>query len=371
MAVTTSTGPRRAAKRAEADWVVRKLTDLIAGMEPGERIPKHTELMDQFQASERVVLHALSLLNDEGKIIRRNGKGTFVAERKQDENSPPPGISLTAADSRTIVAIAKPDHSFFDQCMKTLFRHVESESLQLVCRLVGPRTAEEFESPSGSARPLGFIVFRHDLAPLAAQLQADGNRVVLVGAQSEEMPTDVPTVFGDHETGGELATKYLIDIGHRRIAYSGDIPRQQSRKRGHELAIAKARKAGLVITSSFIDTAMRDEWERDPKLAAQFLRMPGAPTGITVWNDHEAAKLLAILTRAGIRVPEEVSLIGYDNVPESNRVYPALTTIDAGIPQLIRVAVDMLTGAVPPQRSRSVMVLPTLVVRDSTAPPAA
>jgi len=99
--------------------------------------------------------------------------------------------------------------------------------------------------------------------------------------------------------------------------------------------------------------------------------MPGAPTGITVWNDHEAAKLLAILTRAGIRVPEEVSLIGYDNVPESNRVYPALTTIDAGIPQLIRVAVDMLTGAVPPQRSRSVMVLPTLVVRDSTAPPAA
>jgi len=369
MAATTSTSSRRAAKQAEAEWVAQKLTDLVSEMGPGDRIPKRAELMDRFQASERQVLRALHLLHDQGKIVRRIGKGTFVAESDQLRSISHPGPSLITADSRTIIAVANPDHSFFDQCMRTLFRHVETERLQLACRFVDPKTARDFASGYAPPRPLGFVIFSQNLAPLAAQLLADGNRVVILGAPAEESPKDVPSVFSDHETGGELAATYLIKLGHLRLAYSGDWTRQRSRTRGYELAIAKARKTGLEITSSIIDVALREEWERSPKLAAEFLRRPGAPTGIMAWNDREASDLLAVLAQAGVRVPEDVSIMGYDNIEESGWVSPPLTTMDAGIPRMIRAAVEVLTGTAPIQNSRSVMILPTLVIRNSTAPP--
>lgn len=370
MAATTSISSRRAAKQAEAEWVIQKLADMITDMEPGDRIPKRAELMNRFQASERQVLYAVQVLHDRGKIVRGINRGTFVAESHERGSISHPGPSVIAADSKTIIAVANPDHSFFDQCMRTLFRHVETESLQLACRFVDPKTARDFASRYAPPRPLGFVVFSQNLAPLAAQLQADGNRVVLLGAPSEASPKDVPSVFSDHETGGELAANYLIKLGHRRLAYSGDWNQQRSRTRGYELAIAKARRTGLEITSSIIDAAMREEWERAPARVANFLRRPGAPTGIMAWNDRDAADLLAILARAEVRVPDEVSIVGYDNIEESNWVNPALTTMDAGIPRMIRAAVEVLTGAVSTQNSLSVMILPTLVIRNSTAPPA-
>jgi len=369
MAATTSSSSRRAVKQAEAEWVVQKLADMVADMEPGDRLPKRAELMDRFQASERQVLHALHVLYDRGKIVRGIGRGNFVAESNQHGSLSHPGPSLIAADSRTIIAVANPDHSFFDQCMRTLFRHVETESMQLACRFVDPKTARDFASRYTLPRPLGFVVFSQNLAQLAARLQADGNRVVILGAPSEGSPKDVPSVFSDHETGGELAANYLIKLGHRRLAYCGDWNEQRSRTRGYELAIAKARRDGLDITSTIIDAAMRAEWEQSPTRAANFLRRPGAPTGIMAWNDREASDLLTILTQAGVRVPEDVSVIGYDNIEDSNWTLPPLTTMDAGIPRMIRAAVEVLTGAIPTQKSLSVMILPTLVIRNSTAPP--
>jgi GntR family transcriptional regulator of arabinose operon len=367
--VSSSSDQDRPLKRVDVEWVSRKLSDMIAAMQPGDRIPKHTELMRQMQASERTILQALGRLQDEGKIVRQNGKGTFVAEQSAEGQNGSSGMSLTTADSRTIVAIAKPDHSFFDRCIQVLFRYVDAENLHLVCRLIDPKTAMQLIPPSGSGKPLGFILFRNDMAPLADQLQASGNRVVLVGSQSEDRPIDVPTIHGDHDSGGYLAVNHLIELGHRRIAYAGDAGRQQLRLRGHERAISDAKYSGVAVSSTLIDYDTQDAWKRDPMLAAAYFRQADAPTGVVVWNDHEAAALLATLTRAGIQVPKDVSLVGYDNVPESERVYPALTTIDAGIPQIVRMAAEMLTGALPPKRAQTVIVVPTLIKRDSSGPP--
>ena len=69
---------------------------------------------------------------------------------------------------------------------------------------------------------------------------------------------------------------------------------------------------------------------------------------MVVWNDHEAVRLATVLSRAGVRVPEQVSLVGYDNLPESSLIYPLLTTIDQAIGQQLRLALRLLTQPVPP-----------------------
>ena len=143
----------RPVKQAEAEWVVQKLADMVADMEPGDRLPKRAELMDRFQASERQVLHALHVLHDRGKIVRGIGREILLRTPIDLNRSPHPGPSLIAADSRTIIAVANPDHSFFDQCMRTLFRHVETESMQLACRFVDPKTARDLHHAILDSQP--------------------------------------------------------------------------------------------------------------------------------------------------------------------------------------------------------------------------
>lgn len=360
-------GLRSPVTRAKSDWVIRKLDDLIASLRPGDSLPGHKELMQEFQASERVILHALSVLHETGRIVRRKGKGTFVADQALERAAGTQSSSLTIADSRTVMAVAQPDHSFFDRCLQVLFRELAADNLHLVSRLIDPAAALQFAPPPASERPLGFIIFRASFAPLANQLLADGNRVVLVGAPTEDTATDVPTVYSDHTTGGYLAVRHLVDLGHRRIAFAGSS--LQQRRHGNERALMEARSEGAIMHTTMITLDTMDVWDRDPSLAEKFMRSPDAPTGIVAWNDHEAAILLSIFARTTVRVPNNVSVIGYDNVPESSRVHPMLTTIDAGIPQIVRSAVELLTGALPPKRAQTIMIVPALVIRASTATP--
>jgi LacI family transcriptional regulator len=79
--------------------------------------------------------------------------------------------------------------------------------------------------------------------------------------------------------------------------------------------------------------------------------------------------MLTLLQRAGLRVPEDISLIGYDNLTRSAAVYPPLTTIDGALDQQIQAALRLLTQTDPPSKTRSIIVLPTLIRRESTAAP--
>src|SRR5207253_5251000 len=125
-------------------------------------------------------------------------------------------------NGRTIVAIAKPDQSIFDRCMDLLFRHAEAADLLLTCRLVDPDTTPSITPPAAPDGPLGFILFSYSLAPMAKQLQDAGCRAVILGAPPADVTPEVPCVYGDHEQGGYLATRHLIDLRHRRIAFAGD-----------------------------------------------------------------------------------------------------------------------------------------------------
>jgi len=356
--------PFRSAKIAESKRVAHALDHLCRTLAPGSRLPKHTELMTELGASERVVLRELDLLHRSGRIVRRSGAGTFVAERQNLEPQP----AAQGVDRSTIVAITRPDNSFFSRCVDLLFRQAEMLKLSMVYRMVDPEKQTEFMLPGGSREPLGYVVMGSRLFPLGRQLQEAGRRVVAIGDTTSLEPQSLPTVHADNMQGAYLAAEHLISLGHRRIAYAmvDENYAVGPRWEGHHHAFREAEASGCCVGNSVITLDTVYDWEQNPALASAYFQSPGAPTGLCVWNDREAIRLLTVLLRAGIRIPEDVSLVGYDNLPESAQVSPQLTTIDQGVEQQLRLVLRMLSQENAPQSGQTVLVTPTLIPRGSS-----
>ncbi len=354
--------------RMDAASVLRSLDEACGELAPGELFPSHREWMKRLDASERAVRWALDELQRQGKVVRRHGAGTFVAHPQSGNGMLGIQSTLAATDAKTVVAIAAPDRSIFDHAMGLLFSHVESRELSLVCRLVNP-TSPTFPMPRpGSQAPLGYIVFRRDMVPIARQLQAAGHRVVLVGAPEQGAEAGVPNVYGAHETGGCAVTRHLLEQGHRRIAFHGDGDLQhQQRWQGYLRAMAEAGKKGVVVEPTVISMAQVTSWRADLNLARRVFEGPRAPTAVVAWNDHEAMLLLNLLTHIGLRVPQDISLVGYDNLPQGALMQPALTTVDSAIENQLEAALEILAAPAAMAPTHTVIVLPTLIVRDSTA----
>lgn len=376
MAIPETIEPRKRSNRGarlatQEEWkrVVGELEAICATREPGDLIPTHTDLMRQFDASERTVLRALTELQRRGRIDRRHGAGTFVAHgnSRTMPRSPQEAVSPVA---KSIVAIAQPDQSFFDLCINLLYDHARAAGVELTCRFIGDQTEIPDIDVKSDQQP-GFILFKHSLQPVAIRLQDAGYRAVIVGTPPVDEVSEAPCVYGDHEQGGYLAVKHLIQLGHSRLAYlhldQSDLTRQR-RWAGHQRAIAEAAKTWLKIETQHLTLREVEGWSAEPERAREYFKRPDAPTGIVAWNDHQAMLLMAALQRAGLNVPNDISVIGYDSLPAGELMTPSLTTVDGGVHQQLDAAVRLLTQESAPPRTTTVIVLPQLIQRELTAP---
>ena len=361
----------RRTKHAE---LTETLLELVTTLPVGERLPSQTELMRRFQVSDRTVLRSLEDLRREGWIVRRRGSGTFVADRTERMRAR--RAVVPAADRKIVAALAlTPSPSpFYERCLETLARIVEASGWSLVCQHARLAPRDDGMHPLEVLQPRGFVAFNYALHPVARRLQERGHRAVILGAPPVDVYPDVPCVYGDHEHGGYIATRHLLDLGHRRLAYArlgyaapGSLLRS-FRWRGHERALEAARRSHNDVGSVVLDADMLVSWRSDPSLAATYFRCAGAPTAIVAWNDSEANSLLSILQHAGLRVPEDVSIVGYDALPVGAECIPPLTTVDQHLDSQLRAVMDLISRETPPPSTQSVVVVPDLVVRSSCGP---
>jgi LacI family transcriptional regulator len=183
-------------------------------------------------------------------------------------------------------------------------------------------------------------------------------------------PSGMPTVDSDNFAGAVLATKYLLGLGHRRIGFIGGRPDLESarlREAGFRTAMADA---GVRVDETLVAVGgYRAETAQGP--ARQLLARTERPTAVFASNDLSAIATVAAAHGLGLAVPDDLSVIGFDNVPESALATPPLTTIMQPLRQMgaeaLRLLVDLIAGVECETHVR----LPTeLVLRASCAPPA-
>ncbi len=201
------------------------------------------------------------------------------------------------------------------------------------------------------------------------RLQRSDVPVVFVDAH--ENTTGLPRVVGDDIAGGELATQHLLDLGHHRIGYVGDafvnpfgFTSSRDRFEGYKRALAVA---GIDATGEYVALGAHGRYEaRD--LAARMLSHHDRPTAIFAGSDTQALGVLAAAQDIGLHVPDDLSVIGYDDIEACDFV--GLTTVrqhlfESGRQGAQLLMAEIVERAAPPQ---SVVIQPDIVRRRTTAP---
>lgn len=182
-------------------------------------------------------------------------------------------------------------------------------------------------------------------------------------------PTGMPTVDSDNYGGAVLATSHLLELGHRRIGFIGgreDLESARLREAGFRRAMADA---GLSVDPALVRVGgYRIESAEGP--ARELLSRPDRPTAVFAANDLSAIATVTAARSLGLSVPDDLSVIGFDNVPESALASPPLTTIMQPLQEMGAVALHLLVDLIAGVDRDAHVRLPTeLVVRKSCIPP--
>jgi len=204
------------------------------------------------------------------------------------------------------------------------------------------------------------------VTPTVVDVDAD---TPLVAVDPHTGPSSLPSVHGDNLAGAVAATEHLLGLGHRRIALLAgrpDLESARQREQGYRQALGAA---GIAVDPELI-RAGDYELEESEKPAHELLTLVDRPTAIFAANDLSAMQTLHVAHTLGLAVPGDVSVVGFDNIPESALIEPPLTTIDQSIQEMGRLAVELLIDRIEGVADRPQQVtLPTrLVVRQSTGP---
>jgi len=187
---------------------------------------------------------------------------------------------------------------------------------------------------------------------------------VQIGAR---MGAYLPSVIYDNAQGARLATQHLLDLGHRAIAeITGPLQNYDAHDR-HQGCLATLDERGLEPVMSIESDFTIDGGYRAMKRLLE-AKLPF--TGVFVANDSMALGAQTALREAGLRVPDDVSVVGFDDIMESAHMVPRLTTVRQDFQLMGRLAVEYIVNLIenPDTPVYQRVLPPKLIIRESTRP---
>ena len=283
----------------------------------------------------------------------------------------PNGVARGLKLRQTLVlAVVIPDitNPFF----AALFRGVEDGASPrgynvLLCNTDGSPQRQRSHLQSLHARRVDGVILASSFLkdPTVRWLRHQGIPYVLVNRFSDE--DHDPFVGSDDLVGGRIATSHLAELGHRRIGHLAGKPTVSTgvmRRRGYLAALAERGLTAdprLVIESGYTE-------EGGTQAAERLLALDDRPTAIFAVTDMTAVGAFGAARRMGLRVPEDIAIVGYNDIPLASRMMPGLTTVRVPIHEFgsaaARVLLDQIDSGQPTRRR--VIFNPELIVRGST-----
>lgn len=329
-------------------------------LRPGDSLPSISELRATHGISKSTIERAHLLLEQEGLIVREHGRGTFVTHPQ----------SRRAAQRKGVIGIYGlleswvPVSSYWTQILEGVREVLQANQTHLM--LFDPEAVGVQEKADGA-------LINGEYSHPQPQWRSD--RWPCVSLLTPQPADGVSSVAADVGGGAQQAIEYLLDLGHERIAYLHNINyRSQLRLNGYRQALQSAniqprpdwirRFKGPETHFYYVGRETMREWLH------QGWRDLGC-TAIMAQNDAVAAGAIEALTEAGLRVPHDVSIVGFDGSDISDFTRPRLTTVEVPLREIGKRGAELLLDHIENGVDEfQHIILPTrLRVRESAAPP--
>ncbi|MBN1445140.1 MAG: GntR family transcriptional regulator [Candidatus Omnitrophica bacterium] len=328
----------------------------------GEPIPSENVLAKNFYVTAVTASRALNELVNEGLLYRVRGKGTFVRDVYQEH--PPVCLFSTGnpqADSS--------DPYFSTPLFASLASKLAENGLSLTVKYIENRRpldlpAKDLKSGIAIIPALNFPDRISEATIRTTQIP-----IINIGAHPEE-PFDC--ISFNNKKGMAQAVKHLAELGHTKIAFFSATKENISNKERLDEYISSIEKNGLVKKGSFIFPGYYGK-ESGCQSARALLKMKKRPTAVICSSDVIAVGAIEIFKEAGLRIPDDISIVGFGDYEIASYIDPRLTTVKLPVKEMGEKLADLVLRRInspkfmEPER---IAISTKLVVRKSTEIPA-
>lgn len=258
--------------------------------------------------------------------------------------------------------------AFLAEVMEGIMQAIEPHHYHLMIHAAQAKTPESTYRELIRMRKVDGLLISSPLVsdPEIRRLHAEGTPIVLQGASDT---TDIPNVDIDNIQGALVAVRHLVELGHRHIAHISNAPFSYASSRdrllGYQSALAEA---GVSFDERLVGVGnFNDDSGYGPMMA--LLDLPDRPTAVFIGSDTVALGALKAIRDRSLRVPQDISLIGFDDIVVGKYLEPSLTTVHLPAVNIGWHAGDMVLKTIRGEPLDAISVrLPThLVIRRSTA----
>jgi len=327
-------------------------------LKPGDRIPSEERIAKDYGVSLGTVRQAMAELVNEGLIYKEQGKGTFVAEKKKKETF---SIGLLLTD------IGNP---FFSQLARSIQEKAHLLKYSVIYYNTNDQLLRETES-------IDMLVKRQVDGVILVPVLKDGEERLLEKLKKNDIPfvyldryLNEPAsdyIIIDNLSGVRQTMEYLISLGHKKIGCISAQPFTQVLEQRVK-AYKKIVRENNLATDSLVQISDLSDDKGGYDAANKLFSMKNRPTAIFATNDIIAIGAYKAAKNKGMKIPQDLSLIGFDDIETSSHLEVPLTSISQPMDKMGQMAVEILVERSEKKDSKElqkIVLEPKLVIRES------
>lgn len=333
------------------------------------KLPSENQMAEIYHTSVPTVRKALSELVFKKVIYRVKGSGTFVCGDEMDDMVHAAPKANYVKNICFLVFTDVTDGSIMKMIRGAqMYLFGKGYSMTILCRSQMEGSESELVKRCLESSADGIICFAEDPQENMGSfhlIRQHNIPAVMLDRGPSDMPFTLVSAY--NVDGGYQVARYLIEIGHRKIAFAADtikLEAEKDRIKGYHMAL---QEAGIAYDESFVIERTHIQEQQDKLI--EIVKSQGI-TAVQCVNDKMAVVVMRCLKNEGYHIPEDISVCGFDGSDEAEYASPRITTINHPFEEMGHVAASKLLGLLEGKKSHSQIFLPVeLEIKDSSCPP--
>lgn len=302
------------------------------------------------------------------RILKIVEEHDYVPQRNPNSRSKlKRAIRFIACKSPNLITDQYQDLPFFNELISYLSAEINNYPYDLIIStfdedtLLHELNGAENEQPSEGIILLGTNLSKH----LIQAIQNSYSNLVILDTHYAEINANFVSI--NNFLGGYQAADYLIKNGHEKIGYAKGVPTITNFKERKKGFFTRLEESYLTVPNKFIFELSAMEISEKDEVKKTFASMKELPTAIFCENDYIAISLVKVLSSVGIKIPEQISIVGFDNISESRVIVPELSTIQVNKKDIAIQTLDLLNKLINNSaENKHIQINTSLIVRKSS-----